>query len=124
MKLLFVNIEGCFMTKAFWHEQGRYGISRIGHTSGRDFDGRRRPCDLLAGRRSRCVCDSRVVQANRRAEDGRARSLARYAGNALGVEATVFEALDIAGRPYVWTRPDHVVPRDAEMLLFDQLLAE
>ena len=32
--------------------------------------------------------------------------------------------LDIAGRPHVWTRPDHVVPRDAEMLLFDQLLAE
>jgi hypothetical protein len=32
--------------------------------------------------------------------------------------------LDIAGRPHVWTRPDHVVPRDAETLLFDQLLAE
>jgi len=24
----------------------------------------------------------------------------------------------------MWTRPDQVVPRDAEMLLFDQLLAE
>jgi peptide/nickel transport system substrate-binding protein len=32
--------------------------------------------------------------------------------------------LDIVGRPYMWTRPDQVVPRDAEMLLFDQLLAE
>jgi len=24
----------------------------------------------------------------------------------------------------MWTRPDQIVPRDAEMLLFDQLLAE
>jgi peptide/nickel transport system substrate-binding protein len=32
--------------------------------------------------------------------------------------------LDIAGRHHMWTRPDQVVPRDAEMLLFDQLLAE
>lgn len=32
--------------------------------------------------------------------------------------------LDIAGRYNMWTRPDQVVPRDAEMLLFDQLLAE
>lgn len=32
--------------------------------------------------------------------------------------------LDISGRHHMWTRPDQVVPRDAEMLLFDQLLAE
>jgi len=32
--------------------------------------------------------------------------------------------LEIAGRQHMWTRPDQVVPRDAEMLLFDQLLAE
>ena len=32
--------------------------------------------------------------------------------------------LDITGRYHMWTRPDQVVPRDAEMLLFDQLLAE
>ncbi|HEV8392465.1 MAG TPA: ABC transporter substrate-binding protein [Dongiaceae bacterium] len=32
--------------------------------------------------------------------------------------------LDIAGRAHMWTRPDQAVPRDAEMLLFDQLLAE
>ncbi len=32
--------------------------------------------------------------------------------------------LDIVGRYRMWTRPDQVVPRDAEMLLFDQLLAE
>jgi peptide/nickel transport system substrate-binding protein len=32
--------------------------------------------------------------------------------------------LEILGRPHMWTRPDQVVPRDAEMLLFDQLLAE
>jgi peptide/nickel transport system substrate-binding protein len=32
--------------------------------------------------------------------------------------------LDIVGRFQMWTRPDQVVPRDAEMLLFDQLLAE
>jgi ABC-type transport system substrate-binding protein len=32
--------------------------------------------------------------------------------------------LDIAGRYHMWTRPDQVVPRDAETLLFDQLLAE
>ncbi|WP_162917270.1 ABC transporter substrate-binding protein [Dongia deserti] len=32
--------------------------------------------------------------------------------------------LDIAGRYHLWTRPDQVVLRDAEMLLFDQLLAE
>jgi peptide/nickel transport system substrate-binding protein len=32
--------------------------------------------------------------------------------------------LDIVGRHHVWTRPDQVVPRDAEALLFDQLLAE
>ena len=32
--------------------------------------------------------------------------------------------LEITGRPHMWMRPDHVVPRDAEMLLFDQLLAE
>ena len=32
--------------------------------------------------------------------------------------------LEIAGRTHMWTRPDQVMPRDAEMLLFDQLLAE
>jgi peptide/nickel transport system substrate-binding protein len=32
--------------------------------------------------------------------------------------------LDLVGRYHMWTRPDQVVPRDAEMLLFDQLLAE
>ncbi|MEZ5833006.1 MAG: ABC transporter substrate-binding protein [Dongiaceae bacterium] len=32
--------------------------------------------------------------------------------------------LDIAGRYHMWTRPDQVVPRDAEALLFDQMLAE
>ncbi|MGH6890687.1 MAG: ABC transporter substrate-binding protein [Dongiaceae bacterium] len=32
--------------------------------------------------------------------------------------------LDIVGSYQMWTRPDQVVPRDAEMLLFDQLLAE
>ena len=32
--------------------------------------------------------------------------------------------LDIVGRYHMWTRPDQVVPRDAEMLLFEQLLAE
>jgi peptide/nickel transport system substrate-binding protein len=32
--------------------------------------------------------------------------------------------LDITGHHHMWTRPDQVVPRDAEMLLFDQLLAE
>jgi peptide/nickel transport system substrate-binding protein len=32
--------------------------------------------------------------------------------------------LDITGRHHMWTRPDQVVPRDAEMLLFDQFLAE
>jgi peptide/nickel transport system substrate-binding protein len=32
--------------------------------------------------------------------------------------------LDMVGRYHMWTRPDQIVPRDAEMLLFDQLLAE
>jgi peptide/nickel transport system substrate-binding protein len=32
--------------------------------------------------------------------------------------------LDIEGRYRMWTRPDQIVPRDAEMLLFEQLLAE
>jgi peptide/nickel transport system substrate-binding protein len=32
--------------------------------------------------------------------------------------------LDMTGRYHMWTRPDQIVPRDAEMLLFDQLLAE
>jgi len=32
--------------------------------------------------------------------------------------------LDIVGRHHMWTRPDQVVPRDAEMLLFDHFLAE
>lgn len=32
--------------------------------------------------------------------------------------------LEIAGHQHLWLRPDQVVPRDAEMLLFDQLLAE
>jgi peptide/nickel transport system substrate-binding protein len=32
--------------------------------------------------------------------------------------------LDLVGRYHMWTRPDQIVPRDAEALLFDQLLAE
>lgn len=32
--------------------------------------------------------------------------------------------LELVGSYHLWVRPDQIVPRDAEMLLFDQLLAE